>query len=67
MVINYYVLNGKATIILVTAELIKKILLYKISYFLEPHIHSNNNNKKKEKKEVDSNLANYATKSDLKM
>ena len=52
MVINYYVLNGKATIILVTAELIKKILLYKISYFLEPHIHSNNNKKKKKKKKL---------------
>ena len=51
-------LNGKATIIIFTAGLIEKILLYKISYFPEPHTHSKN------KIEVD--LSNYAIKSDLK-
>ena len=32
-------LNRNAMIIILTARLIKKILLYKMSYFLEPHIH----------------------------
>ena len=50
--------NGKAKIIVLTVELIKKILLYKMSYFPEPHTHSKN------KIEVELDLSNYATKSD---
>ena len=38
-----YMLNGKATIILLTVGLIKKILLYKLIYFPEPHTHSKEN------------------------
>ena len=53
-------LDGKATIILLTVGLIKKILLPKISYFPEPHTHSKN------KIEIELDLSNYATKSDLK-
>ena len=49
----------KATIILLTAELIKPIQLYKISYFPEPYIHGKN------KKEVELDLSIYAPKSDL--
>ena len=52
--------NEKATIILLTAELIKTIQLYKISYFPEPYIHGKN------KKEVELDLSIYAPKSDLK-
>ena len=52
--------NEKATIILLTAGLIKNILFYKMSYFPEPHIHSKN------KIEVELYFSNYATKSDLK-
>ena len=55
-----YMLNGKATIIALTIGLITKIWLYKISYFLEPHTHSKN------KIEVELDLSNYATKSELK-
>ena len=35
-------LNGKATIILLTVELIKRIQLYKMSYFPEPDTPSKN-------------------------
>ena len=38
-VINY-MLNGKATIILLIIGLVKKILLNKMSYFPEPYTHS---------------------------
>ena len=54
-------LIGKATRILLTVELIKKLHLYKNSYFPEPHIHSKN------KIEVELGLPYYATKSDLKI
>ena len=54
--------NGKAIIILLTVRLMKKILLYKTSYFQEPHTYS-----KKKKKEIGLDLANYVAKSDLKM
>ena len=53
--------SGKATIIILTVGLIKKMLLYKMSHFLEPLTHSKN------KIEVELNLSNYAIKSDLKM
>ena len=59
MVINYN-LNGKATIILLNVESIKKILLHKINYFSEPYNHNKN------KLEVELGFSNYATKSDLK-
>ena len=55
-----YISNGKATIILLTVGLIKKILLYKMVSFPEPHTHSKN------KIETELDLSNYATKSDLK-
>ena len=35
-------LNGKNMIILLTVELIKKMLLYKMSYFIEPYTLSKN-------------------------
>ena len=41
-----------------TVGLIKKILLYKISYFPEPYTRG--------EKKVELDLSNYATKSDLK-
>ena len=47
---------GKVMIIHLTVGLIKKILLYKMSYFPEPH----------KKIEVQSDFFNYTTKSDLK-
>ena len=59
MVINYN-LNGKATIILLIVESIKKTVLHKISYFSEPYNHN------KDKVEVELGFSNYATKSDLK-
>ena len=37
--------NGKAIIILLTVRLMKKILLYKTSYFQEPHTYSKKNNR----------------------
>ena len=52
--------NGKATIIFLIVELIKKILLYKMNYFPKP----NTSNKNKIKDELD--LSNYETKSNLK-
>ena len=52
-------LNGKATIILLTVDLIKKIQLYKMSYFPEPYTCSKN------KIKVELSSSNYATKSDL--
>ena len=51
-------LNGKAMTI--TVGLIKKISLYKMSYFPEPYNPSEN------KIEVELDLSNYATKYDLK-
>ena len=42
-------------VILLTVGLIKKILLYKISYFPEQHTHSKN------KIEVENDLGNYTT------
>ena len=53
-------LNEKAKIILLIVGLIKKTSLYKMSYFLESYTRGEN----KIKFELD--LANYATKSDLK-
>ena len=53
-------LNGKNMIILLTAGLIKKILLYKISYFTESHAHSKN------KIKVELGLPKCTRKSDLK-
>ena len=47
-------------IIYLIVGLIKKILLYKMSYFSKPHTNKN-------KIEAELNLSNYATKSDLKM
>ena len=52
--------NGKAMIIPSTVELMKKISLYQISFFLESYTHSI----KKMKTELD--LSIYATKSDQK-
>ena len=40
-----YMLNGKAMIILLIGGLIKKISLYRISYFPEPYTHSKKQNK----------------------
>ena len=54
-------LIGKATRILLTVELIKKLYLYKNSYFPESHTHSKN------KIEVELGLSKYTTKSDLKI
>ena len=55
-----YMINGKATIILLTVWLVKKILLLKMSYFLATHTLSKN------KIEIELDLSNYATKSNLK-
>ena len=57
-VINY-MLNGKVMIILLKFWINKKIQLYKMSYFPEPHTN-------KKKVEVELDLSNYATESDLK-
>ena len=54
-------LNGKVTIILLTGALIKKILLYKMSYFSESDTCIKN------KMKVELDLSNYAIKYDLKM
>ena len=51
---------GKVMVIHTTDGLIKKVLIYKRSYFPEPYTHS----KKKIKVELD--LSSYARKSDLK-
>ena len=53
-------LNEKATIIVLTVGLIKKIYLYEMSYFTEQYMHSKN------KIEVEMDLSNSAKKSDLK-
>ena len=53
-----YISNGKVTTIHLIVWLIKKTLLYKMSYFPEPH--SDNKNKIK----VELNFSNYVTKSD---
>ena len=55
-----FVLNGKNMIILLTAGLIKKVLLYKMSYFTESHAHSKN------KIKVELGLPKCTRKSDLK-
>ena len=47
-----YVSNGKAMAISLTVGLIKKILLYKMSYFTEPYTSKN-------KIEVELDLSNY--------
>ena len=52
--------NGKATIILLTVLLVRKILLYQVSYFPEIYTHSKN------KIKVELDLTNHATKSDFK-
>ena len=52
--------NGKTMIILSTVGLIKKMSLYKISYFSEPYTGSKN------KIKIKLDLSNYETKSDLK-
>ena len=53
-------LNGKTMIIHLIVGLIKKISLYKMSYFPEPYTH------RKSKITVKLDQSNYATKSDLK-
>ena len=54
--------TGKAMIINLTVVwLIKNISSFKMRYFSEPHTDSKNQT------EVDLDLANYATKSDLNM
>ena len=52
--------NLKVLIILLTVGFIKKILLYKMSYFPEPYT------RRKSKIKVELDLSNYATKSNLK-
>ena len=42
-VINYMSNNRKAIIILLIVELIKKISIFKMSYFSESHIHTKTN------------------------
>ena len=51
--------NGKATIILLTVGLIKKILLCKMRCFPEPHTCSKN------KMQVELDFSNCETRSDL--
>ena len=53
-------LSGNVMIFHLIVRKIKKIFLYKISYFPEPYIHS------KSKIKVELDLSNYTTKSDLK-
>ena len=53
-------LNRKATIFFLIVVLPKKILLYKMSHFLQPHTCS------KSKMKIKLDLSNYGTKSDLK-
>ena len=52
--------NLKVIIILLTVGFIKKISLYKMSYF--PELYT----RRKSKKKVELDLSNYATKSNLK-
>ena len=54
-------LNGKAAIILLTVELIKKILLDKMSCFSIPY------NRSKNKIKDELHLSKHATKSELKI
>ena len=56
---NGHMSNGKVAIIVLIFESIKKISLYKKSYF--PELYTCSNNKIK----VELDLSNYATKSDL--
>ena len=58
--VSNHISNVKATIVLLTVGLIKKISLHKISYLPEPHTCG-------EKVKVELDVANYATKSDLKV
>ena len=53
-------LNGKVMIIDLIGRLIKRILLYKMSYVSEEYIHNKNKTK------VELGLSNYVTKFDLK-
>ena len=55
-----FLLSGKVITIYLIIGLIKKISLYKMSYF--PKLYSHNKNKIK----VEQDLSNYATKSDFK-
>ena len=55
-----YMLSGKVMAIRLIVAQIKRISLYKMSCYPEPGIHSRN------KIEVELDLSNYATKSDLK-
>ena len=52
--------NRKDMVICLIVELMKKMLLNKMSYFPEPYTHSKN------KLKVELDLYNYATKYDLK-
>ena len=52
--------NGKFMIIHLIVGLIKKILLYKMSFFPEPYTRSKN------KIKIELDFSDYATKSDLK-
>ena len=52
--------NGKVTIILSIVGLMKKISLYKMSFYPEPY------NRNRKKTNVVLDLSNYATKSGLK-
>ena len=55
-----YMINGKGTINILTVWLVKKILLFKMSYFVGTHTLSKN------RIEIELDLSNYATKSNLK-
>ena len=55
-----YLSNGKTLIVISTVRLIKRILLYKMSYFPEPYAHSQN------KITVELYLSNSAAEFDLK-
>ena len=55
-----YMINGKGTINILTVWLVKKILLLKMSYFVGTHTLSKN------RIEIELDLSNYATKSNLK-
>ena len=53
-----YMLNGKVLVIHLIVGLVKKILLYKMSYFAELYTCSQNKTK------IELNLSKYATKSE---
>ena len=54
------ILNEKVVVIDLKVKVIKKILLYKMSYYPEPYTYNKN------KVRVYLDLSNYAAKSDLK-